>query len=72
MLLSAYLRREGLSLGAFAKRLRLANARSVHRYVRGRVPRPSIAQEIVRLTGGAVRLEDLYRVPRRHPESHGR
>lgn len=47
--------------GDFAPRIGVANASVVSRYANGRVPRSAaVRNAIVRETGGAVQLPDLY------------
>lgn len=61
MKLSAYLKRESLSLEEFAHKIGVANAGTVCRYIkRRRIPRPRVMAAITRETGGEVSPSDFY------------
>ena len=60
MKLETYLKREKLSIGAFARALNVSHE-AVRRYLRvGRVPEPGVMRAIVEATGGKVRPNDFY------------
>lgn len=60
MKLEKWLKREEMSVAAFAGRVGVVRT-STHRYINGdRVPDRSVAKKIVALTKGAVTLQDLY------------
>lgn len=61
MTLRAYLKAQGFTYEAFARRIGVANATTVWRYANGkRLPRPAVMRRITEATGGAVQPQDFY------------
>lgn len=61
MTLSEYRNNKGLSLGALARLIGVANRSVVKRYENGdRIPRAKIMQRIKTVTGGLVTADDFY------------
>lgn len=61
MRLVDYLSSESLSMGEFARRIEVRNARTVQRYVKGqRVPSRSVMERISRETAGKVSPNDFF------------
>lgn len=59
-----YLQDQGLSLGEFARRIKVRNARTVQRYVKGlRTPTGPVMARIVEETGGKVMPNDFLLQP---------
>lgn len=64
MQLGSYLKREGISLADFARRIGVANASVVQRYVIGaRIPRRVPMSAILRETRGEVQANDFVGAP---------
>jgi DNA-binding transcriptional regulator YdaS (Cro superfamily) len=60
MKLAEYLKLNHISQPKFAKRLKV-NESAVGHWIYGvREPRPDMARKIVKATGGAVTLQDIY------------
>jgi hypothetical protein len=62
-----WIKYEGLSLGAVARRLGLADASVVRHYAAGRVPRPEIVEKIYVESSGLVAPADWYDLPGPNP-----
>ena len=61
MKLEAYLAENKISLGEFARRIGVCNARTVQRYVRGRRPSGPIMDRIAVETGNMVMPNDFHK-----------
>lgn len=64
MNLQAYLSRERLTIGEFARRIQVRSHTTVHRYKRGeKIPRRDVMRRIYIATGGSVAPNDFYDLP---------
>jgi hypothetical protein len=68
MKLSDYLALERISLGEFARRIDVRNARTVQRYIKGqRLPSRAIMERITRETAGKVSPNDFFALSEADP-----
>lgn len=64
MNLQAYITRERLTIGEFARRIQVRSHTTVHRYKRGeKIPRRDVMRRIYIATGGNVAPNDFYDLP---------